>query len=85
MKTFCYVIKDKEGIHARPAGDFIKTAKGFASAVKVTKDGKTVNAKNILGLMGLGVKQGQEILVQVDGEDEEAAAQALEQFLKENL
>lgn len=85
MREFTYRITDKEGIHARPAGELVKTAKEFASSVSVTKDGKTVDAKKLFGLMGLGVKQGMEITVQVDGEDEDAAAAALEAFLKENL
>ena len=70
MKSFQYVITD---------------AKGFASSVKITKGGKTVDAKKIFGLMGLGVKQGEEVTIDVEGEDEEAAAAALETFLKENL
>ena len=85
MKSFQYVITDAEGIHARPAGDFVKAAKGFASSVKITKGAKTVDAKKIFGLMGLGVKQGEEVTIDVEGEDEEAAAAALETFLKENL
>lgn len=85
MKSFQYVITDAEGIHARPAGDFVKAVKGFASSVKITKGGKTVDAKKIFGLMGLGVKQGEEVTIDVEGEDEEAAAAALETFLKENL
>lgn len=85
MKTFHYVIQDKEGIHARPAGEFVKAAKGFSSTVKVLKNGKAADAKKIFGLMGLGVKQGEEIEVQVEGADEETAAAALETFLKENL
>lgn len=85
MKSFQYVITDAEGIHARPAGDFVKAAKGFDSSVKITKGGKTVDAKKIFGLMGLGVKQGEEVTIDVEGEDEEAAAAALETFLKENL
>lgn len=85
MKSFNYVITDQEGIHARPAGEFVKAAKGFASSVKITKAGKTADAKKIFGLMGLGVKQGEEIMVQIEGEDEESAAAALETFLKENL
>ena len=84
MKSFCYVIQDKEGIHARPAGEFVKAAKGFASTVKVLKNGKAADAKKIFGLMGLGVKQGEEE-VQVEGADEETAAVSLEAFLKENL
>lgn len=85
MKEFTYVITDLEGIHARPAGEFVKAAKVFASSVKISKNGKAADAKKIFGLMSLGVKQGEEILIQVEGEDEEKAALALEAFLKENL
>lgn len=85
MKEFTYVITDTEGIHARPAGELVKKAKGFTSMVSISKDGKKADAKKLFGLMGLGVKQGMEILVQTEGEDEEAAAAALEAFLKENL
>lgn len=85
MKEFKYVITDPEGIHARPAGEFVKTAAAFASDVKIAKDGKAVSAKKIFGVMGLAVKQGQEITVTVEGEDEEAAAAKLEEFLKANL
>ncbi|MCH5213015.1 MAG: HPr family phosphocarrier protein [Oscillospiraceae bacterium] len=85
MKQFNYVITDPEGIHARPAGEFVKAAKSFASDVNITKDGKTVSAKKIFGVMGLAVKQGQEITVTVEGADEDTAAAELEAFLKNNL
>ncbi len=85
MKEFTYVITDKEGIHARPAGELVKLAKSYASSVAVIKEGKKADAKKVFGLMGLGVKQGMEITVQVEGEDEDIAAAALETFLKDNL
>lgn len=85
MKEFCYTITDPEGIHARPAGEFVKEAKKFASEVKIVKGEKSADAKKIFGLMSLGVKQGEEILVQIEGTDQEEAATGLEKFLKENL
>ncbi len=85
MKEFTYVITDKEGIHARPAGELVKLAKSYTSSVSVIKEGKKADAKKVFGLMGLGVKQGMEITVQAEGDDEDAAAAALEAFLKENL
>ena len=85
MKEFTYVITDKEGIHARPAGELVKAAKEYQSSVTIIKDEKKADAKKLFGLMGLGVKQGMEITVQIEGEDEEAAAEALEAFLKEYL
>ena len=85
MKEFKYVITDPEGIHARPAGEFVKKAAAFPCKVTIGKDGKDVDAKRILGVMSLGVKQGMEIVIKTDGEQEEEAAAALEVFLKENM
>jgi phosphocarrier protein len=85
MKEFNYTIVDPQGIHARPAGLFVKQATGFQSSITISKDGKEVDAKRILGVMSLGVKQGQEIIIKANGEDEDAAIEALSTFLKENL
>lgn len=85
MKTFNYVIKDELGIHARPAGLLVKEAAKFQSAVKIAKDGKEADAKRIFGVMGLGVKCGQEVTVSADGADEAEAITALEAFFNSNL
>lgn len=85
MKEIKYTITDEMGIHARPAGLFVKEAAAFPCAVTIAKDGKEVDAKRILGVMGLGVKCGQEITLKCDGEKEEEAIASLENFLKENL
>ena len=85
MKEFTYTIKDEMGIHARPAGLFVKEAAAFPCAVTITKDGKEVDAKRIFGVMGLGVKCGQEIKLKTDGEKEEEAMETLSKFLEENL
>lgn len=85
MKEFTYTIKDEQGIHARPAGELVKAAAAYPCKVTISKDGKEVDAKRILGVMGLGVKCGEEITVCTDGENEEAASAAIEAFLKANL
>lgn len=85
MKTFNYIITDEVGIHARPAGMLVKEAKKYASTVSIVKGEKKADAKKLMVLMGLGVKCGEEVTVEVDGADEEAAAAALETFFKENL
>ena len=85
MKEFKYVITDAEGIHARPATMLVKKAAGFKSDINIEAEGKKVNAKGVLGVMGLGAKKGAEITVTVDGEDEDIAAAELETFLKEHL
>lgn len=85
MKEFRYTIKDEQGIHARPAGLFVKEAAACSCNVTISKDGKEVDAKRILGVMGLGVKKGQEIVLKTEGEGEEEAIEKLAKFLEENL
>ena len=85
MKEFKYVVKDQEGIHARPAGLFVKEAAAFPCAVKICKGDKEADAKRIFGVMGLGVKCGEEITIRTDGENEEEAIEKLGRFLEENL
>ena len=78
--------------HQRRAGNPRKTGRraGKAAAaypckVTISKDGKEVDAKRILGVMGLGVKCGQEIVLKTDGDQEEEAIAALGKFLEEKL
>ena len=85
MNEFKYTIKDPEGIHARPAGELVKAAKEFTCDIKMEKDGKANDCKKIFGIMGLAVKAGQEVTMTFDGEDEEAACEAISKFMQENL
>lgn len=85
MQSFEYVITDEVGIHARPAGALVKKAGEFASSIYVVKNGKVADAGRLMGLMGLGVKKGDTVVVNIEGEDEESAKEALERFFKENL
>ena len=85
MKKFAYIIKDELGIHARPAGLLVKTAKQYQSKITITKDEKSVDATKLIALMGMGVKQGTEISLQIEGPDEEQACGALKTFLEGNL
>lgn len=85
MKSFNYTIKDAQGIHARPAGVLVKEAGRFKSDITIEKDGKTADAKRIFAVMGLGVKSGETITVNIDGEDEDKAASSLQEFLQNNL
>ncbi|WP_122643041.1 HPr family phosphocarrier protein [Luxibacter massiliensis] len=85
MKEFKYVVTDPEGIHARPAGLLVKQAAGYKSDIKIGKGEKTADAKRIFGVMGLGVKTGEEVVMTADGEDEDTAIKELEAFFKENL
>ena len=85
MKSFEYTITDPVGIHARPAGILVKEIKKYSSTVTVNKGEKSVNALKLMALMGMGIKQGDTIRIDVNGADEEAAAAEIEAFFKANL
>lgn len=86
MMEFKCVINDELGIHARPAGQLAKEAKNFGeTTISVTKDGKTVKASQLMKLMGLGVKKGDEVTVSAEGGDEAAAIEAMKAFFKNNF
>ena len=63
----------------------VKTVKGFASSATLEKDGKSCDMRKLMALMGMGVKQGETVTVKVEGDDEEAAAAAIQKFLTENV
>ncbi|HDX6861096.1 TPA: HPr family phosphocarrier protein [Clostridioides difficile] len=75
-------IKNASGLHARPAGMFVKKATEFKSTVEVVAKDKTVNAKSIMGIMSLGLAQGEELKLVVNGEDEEVALAAMVELVE---
>ncbi len=87
MKTLEYVITDPVGLHARPAGLFVKKAAAYESSITVKnmENGKSADAKRIMAVMSLGVKQGNKIELSIEGGDEDTAQKELLAFLKENL
>ena len=85
MKEIKYVITDPMGMHARPAGMLVKAVAPFASKVTVTAPTGTADARRLMALMKLAAKQGMELTVTVEGDDEEAAAAELQAFLTANL
>ena len=85
MKNFSYVIKDEVGIHARPAGLLVKEAKKYESKIVISKDGKSAEATKLMAVMGLGVKCGQTVDVEVSGADEDSAYEGIKKFFEANL
>ncbi len=85
MKSFKYVITDPVGLHARPAGILSKKAKEFESKIIISKDSKEAEATKLMAIMSLGVKQGDEIDVRIEGTDEEIACAEIESFCKSNF
>lgn len=86
MQQFTHIIRDPLGIHARPAGLLAKTAKNFSdTTITVDKEGKAAKASQLMKLMGLGVKQGDQVTVIAEGPAEAEAIVAMRLFFNENL
>lgn len=85
MVSFSYVIRDELGIHARPAGMLAKLASTFQSKIVIDCPGGSADAKRLISIMKLGTQKGDTAAFTIEGDDEEAAAAALEKFMQENL
>ena len=81
-----FTITDETGLHARPATVLVNTASKFGSEISLTYRDKKVNLKSIMGVMSLGVGQGSDVTITVDGADEaEGMAAIVETLQKEGL
>ncbi len=76
---------NKVGLHARPASQFVQTAARFSSKVTVSRQARQANAKSILQVLGLGAGGGAEITIQAEGDDAEAAIEALKQLIADKF
>lgn len=85
MKELSYTIRDEDGIHARPAGIFVKKMQEFESAITMKCGEKTADGKKLFQVMKLGVKCNDAIVVTADGPDETEALAAARAVLDENL
>lgn len=85
MESIEYKIKDKLGIHARPAGVLVNNAKNFDCGITMYSGEKHADCKGIFGIMALCVKCGDTIKMEFSGADENAAKQFFENFLENNL
>lgn len=85
MREQTIAIANKIGLHARPAALLVKTAAAFKSEVALIKGGKNVNAKSMLAVMSAGVKAGDTVTIQVTGEDEEQALEAVVTLIQNGL
>ncbi|MBU4311662.1 MAG: HPr family phosphocarrier protein [Candidatus Omnitrophica bacterium] len=80
------VIKNEQGLHARPAALFVQIANKYESDVLVRKGRQEVNGKSIMGLMTLAAEKGSSIRLKVDGPDAKEAMAELEKIISgENI
>jgi phosphocarrier protein HPr len=79
-------VKNKQGLHARPAAMFVQVANKYEANITVSRDDEKVNGKSIMGILMLGAEQGSEIILEAEGKDAEAALVELERIVnKEDL
>jgi len=82
-RTLC--IRNKLGLHARASAKFATLATRFGSSVQLVKDDIEVNGKSIMGIMMLAASKGTELTLRVDGDDADAAVDALEALVNERF
>ncbi|WP_071131387.1 phosphocarrier protein HPr [Enterococcus timonensis] len=82
MEKRDFHIVAETGIHARPATLLVQTASKFNADINLEYKGKSVNLKSIMGVMSLGVGQGSDVTISVEGSDEADAIVAIEETMK---
>jgi len=78
-------INNKSGLQSKTAAIFIQKASSFKSSIWIEKDERKANAKSLLGLLSLGISGGTKVIVTVEGEDEEKAAEELQDYLQSGI
>lgn len=73
-------VQNRAGIHARPAAIIAQTSNKFESEINITKDGSTVNAKSIMGVIAMGAGYNTQLTLTAEGPDEVEAANTIEEL-----
>jgi len=85
LKTVTATVADPVGFHLRAAGRIVKLTKTFASEVTIRYNGRAANAKSIMGLASLAAEYGTDVIIEVDGLDEEDALARLVRLIEVDL
>ncbi|MFM9887615.1 MAG: HPr family phosphocarrier protein [Burkholderiales bacterium] len=78
-------IVNRLGLHARASAKLTQTAAGFRSEVWISRNGRRVNAKSIMGVMMLAAAKGSRVLIEADGEDAQSALSALQDLINDKF
>ena len=79
------IIKNKTGLHARPAAILVQTANKYRSDIYLEKEDDKINAKSIMGVMMLAAAEGTKIKIIAEGKDESEAAEKIASLLESNI
>lgn len=85
MKKLNVTVKSKSGLHARPAATLVNLTQQFESNITIEKDGRSANAKSIIGILSIGAAMGDMVSVLIDGKDETEAFNELEELFNKTL
>lgn len=77
-------IQNETGLHARPAASLVQFVKKYDESIEIIVDGKVADAKSIFNVMSLGISKGTEVILRVDGSNEETTVEEVKKFI-ENL
>jgi len=80
-----FIVKNKLGVHARPAAMFVQTTNKFKASVKVRKGDQEVDGKSIMGIMMLAAEEGSTLLIRADGPDEKDVLTSLDKLFTERF
>ena len=75
------VVKNRQGLHARPAALFVQIANKFDARITVKRENEEVNGKSIMGILMLGAEKGSSVIIEADGDDAEKAMEELEKVI----
>lgn len=71
------ILKNKTGLHARPASEFVQKANSFVSSINIIKDDKKYNAKSIISILSMGAGKDTKLIIEAEGDDSQEAVEAL--------
>ncbi|MEA9390272.1 HPr family phosphocarrier protein [Acerihabitans sp. TG2] len=80
MKAYEFIIKSEEGLHARPAANFVNKSRSYKSEITVEKGGEIFNAKSITSVLSMGACKNDKIIIKAEGDDESHAIEELALF-----
>lgn len=85
MQYIEYTITDENGIHARPAGRIVNTAKAFESGIRIilADKEKSADAKKLFEVMGMGIRKGDTVRIEAEGSDAQTALEAIRKTMTE--
>lgn len=85
MTSRDFIISNKLGLHARPSAQLTQTASRFRADIHITRNGRRVNAKSIMGVMMLAAGQGTTVTVEAEGDDADQALEAIGQLIADGF